>query len=269
MPEEKIETSVTDADLDAAAARAAAASEVKAEETPVSDPKEEVKPVEVEAEKKTDPVKEPGETDHQFRSRLGRRVSDIESKIDSFMSEMRGAMQGLNKGTVQPDNAVTGNEQYVSTADDVRRVITSLEQEKKESQGKYERAYVSTVLRLGTEEGLTDQDYSRLETLLSTSFNKTYSEHQDPTGDAERNFLKAMRILDKERTEQPEKRVNLRGDEPKGVAINTNPKQIDKDVKPVKLSKYAQEFVDYHHIPEEKVRKWQEGSLSGGLVKKA
>lgn len=265
MPEDKIETSVSDADLDAAAARAATASEVKAEEPLVSDPKEENKPAEI----KTEPVKEPGETDHQFRSRLGRRVSDIESKIDSFMSEMRSTMQGLNKIPAQPDKTVSGEEQYVSTADDVRRVLTSMEQEKKESQGKYDRDYIGTLVRLGTEEGLTDQELGRVENLLVTSFNKTYSEHKDPSSDAERNFLKAMRVLDKEKIGQPDRKVNLKGDEPKGTGINQQPKQIDREAPVIKLSKYAQEFVDYHHMTDDKVRKAMDGSMPGGLVRKA
>jgi hypothetical protein len=192
-------------------------------------------------------VVESHETDQQFRSGLGRRVSKIEDTINSFIQEMRTAQTPKQYSNETPE--------YIATEDDVVRVLQKYETRKTEAVRNYDEQYLNHLARLGSEEGLNDQEFMRLENLVKTTFNQL--RYQDPTADAERNFLKAMRIIDKERLSRGAKHINLKGDTP--IATGTSGEEmIGNATAPLKLDKYAQEFVNYHKIPEEKVRKWLE-----------
>lgn len=243
MSEETETSAIAYAALDEAAAGKidTPAEETKAEADGTAD---------VETKKEEKQETKETETEQQERSRLGRRVSNMEVKMDAFMNEARTFFQGSKPAVNTPENP-----EYVSTADDVRRVLQDMEKEQKNAQVRYETDYVTQVIRLGAEEGLTDAEIGRMEDLLKTSFNKTYSEHKDPKSDAERNFLRAMRVIDKERNGQPDKEINLKGDKPVGTSINTNSKVTDKTKTLIKLDEYAQKFVDYHKMDDDKVRK--------------
>lgn len=190
------------------------------------------------------------ETDQQFRSGLGRRVSKIEDTISSFINEMRAIQmpRQQNSGDASPE--------YVSTEDDVVRVLEKYETKKSEAVRNYDNQYLDHLARLGADEGLSDQEFKRLEDLVKTTFNQLSYQH--PTIDAERNFLKAMRIIDRERLSRGKRVINLKGDTPIATGTFSGEEMINKESAPIKLDKFAQEFVDYHKIPEEKTKKWLE-----------
>mgnify|MGYP001590904443 CR=1 FL=1 len=192
------------------------------------------------------------ETDQQFRSRLGRRVSKLEDNINSFITEMRSSVQNLQSAPAASNNSDNTGE-YVSTPADVKRIVAEVETEKLTKIRRYEDNYLNQVARLSLEEGLSDAEIMKCEELIKTSFNQTYSNYQDPTADAERNFLKAMRVIDK--SKGASKQINLKGDSPKGTGVNVGAKIDDETIPEIKLDKYAQDLVNYYKMPPEKVAK--------------
>lgn len=238
------ETKVTSDDALNQAAEQVAEISPKAEET-VSETKTETK---IETQKSDE------ETDQQFRSRLGRRVSRLEDNITSFMDEMRSTVQTFKTVPTAPiDSDNTSSTEYVATRDDVKRIVSEVETDKLNKIRKYEDNYLNHVARLSLEEGLTDAEIAKCEDLIKTSFNQTYSNYQDPTADAERNFLKAMRVIDKGKGAS--KQINLKGDSLKGTGVNVGAKIDDEAIPEIKLDKYAQDLVNYYKMSPDKVAK--------------
>ncbi len=197
-------------------------------------------------ETKQETIRERGdETDQQFRSKLGKRVSKIEDSMNSFMNEMRRTMQHFKT----PISEEPANDSFVTTEEDVKKVLNKWENEKFNASKNYENDYLNALARLGLEEGLNDTEFNRLEELVK---NAPVS-FRDPAIDAERNFLKAMRVVEKERIMKGTKQVNLKKDTPAGTGTVSG-KVEEKSPAPVKLDSYAQEFVNYHKISEDKVR---------------
>lgn len=210
------------------------------ESQPVTEPVSETKPV---AEDKT-----AGETDQQFRSGLGRRVSRIEDSVNSFIQEMRQSAMDRN-APVTPDTS-NNDPQYVTTEEDVKKVIYKMENERTVQTRNYNENYLNHLARLGMEEGLNDTEFNRLEELTKTTFNAL--SYRDPSTDAERNFLKAMRIIDRERLSKNSKTMNLKGDNPVGTGIVSSNVVNHSEVS-VKLDKHAQDFVNHYKISSDKV----------------
>lgn len=186
------------------------------------------------------------ETDQQFRSKLGKRVSRIEDSMNSFINEMRMNVQKLN---TSPETS-PASESYITTEDDVKRVLSKWENEKLTATRNYENNYLDALAKLGMEDGMNDNEFMRLEELIK---NAPLS-FRDPAIDAERNYLKAVRVIEKEKLAKGTKQVNLKKDMPAGTGTVSGAKVIEKATEPVKLDKYAQEFVDYHKISDDKVR---------------
>lgn len=238
------ETTITDEVLDKAAEVATGSPEVAEPVVPEAQPNPAERTV---LETKIE------ETDQQFRSALGRRVSRIETSMNDFIQEMRGQMLNQNRLN-QPHDPAETPEEFIGTAEDVRRVVYRMEQEKQQKVTNYENNYLNHLARLGLEEELDDRNFKRLEELTKTSFNQTYSNYQDPQADAERNFLKAMRVIDRERIAKPSQ-INLKGDIPKGTGVSFGGSMIKDEIPEIALDKYAQDFVNYHKIPKEKIAK--------------
>ena len=227
--EETVETTtVTDANVE------------KTDSQPVTETVSETKP----AEEKT-----VGETDQQFRSGLGRRVSRIEESVNSFIQEMR--QSAVNRDANVEPGASNGDPQYVTTEEDVKKVVFKMENERALQTRNYNENYLNHLARLGMEEGLNDAEFNRLEELTKTTFNVL--SYRDPNIDAERNFLKSMRIIDRDRLLKNSKTVNLKGDNPNGATGVVSSTVVNHSEPLVKLDKHAQEFVDYYKISPEKV----------------
>lgn len=224
-----------------------------AEQAAETSPKPEETVSETTTETKTEIQKSDEETDQQFRSRLGRRVSRLEDNITSFMNEMRSTVQTLNVAQPASNNSDTTSTEYISTRDDVKRIVSEVEAEKLNQIRSYEDSYLNHIARLSLEEGLSDAEITKCEELIKTSFNKTYSNHRNPIADAEANFQKAMRVIDKGRSTP--KTVNLKGDTPKGAGVNINTKTDSEPIPEIKLDKYAQDLVNYYKMPPDKVAK--------------
>lgn len=202
-------------------------------------------------EAKQEEVKKEGESEQQFRSRLGKRVSRMEDNMSAFMNEMRLTMQNLQSAPHVNSNPVEeGEPSYISTENDVRQIIQKMENERLNATKNYTNNYFDRLAKLGLEEGLDDNEFTRLEELVKNA-PITY---KDASLDAEHNFLKAMRVIDKERNSKEVKKANLKGDTPLGTGTVSGTKIIDNHEAPIKLDKYAQEFVDYHKLPENKVK---------------
>lgn len=249
------ETSISDDILNQAAM--GATGETEPEATPITETEQAVKSEETvsetKVEEKHEEVRREGESDQQFRSRLGKRVSRMEDNFSSFMEEIRSEIKNLRTAP-SSDNQFTasadGSGSYISTEDDVKRVIQKYESERVNATAQYQNNYLDRLARMGMEEGLNDVEFVRLEELTKNS-PLTY---RDASIDAERNFLRAIRVIEKERLTKGTK-LNLKGDTPVATGVASGAEMIDKKAAPIKLDKWAQEFVDYHKVPEEKIKK--------------
>lgn len=252
VTDDTLNKAVEDAEVDKTDASELAIAATDKSDSEVEEETEDLSSVKKEDEKSA-PKKE--ETEQQFRSGLGRRVSRIEESIGSFMNEMRATLSNFH---AQPLRASSEeNVEIISTAEDVERVLERREQQRQSSIRAYENTYLDHLAKLGSEEGLANKEFDRLDELVRTSFNKSYSNYKDPVADAERNFLKAMRVIDKEKlgSHDKEKHVNLKGDVPKGTGVSSASKVVEDSKPAVKLDQYAQDLVNHYKMSEESVVK--------------
>lgn len=222
-------------------------------------------------------VKKPEESDQQFRSRLGRRLSQLEDKfgkeferLNSFVGRVEAQMYGQNLRQTDTGYQDTETGEFLTKKEAENLVVTAIKNLKTREEletMQYRENYLDHMARLGTEEGLNDAEFTRLEELLSTSF-KTHKV-KDPTLSAELNFDKAMRVIERERIAKTQRTVNLKGDDPKSVGVTQTAPIVDK-VKPViELDEHAKAFVKYAGMDEAKVAKALKGETPLSLRGKA
>ncbi|MHC4397713.1 MAG: hypothetical protein ACYS1A_18880, partial [Planctomycetota bacterium] len=169
-------------------------------------------------------------------SARGREIKAIKDDITALKDEILERLNPTQTVKVPPE------ETYVSTSADVRKEIEQVEKEKQDAFYKYNNNYQNALTKLAMDEKLPDDDIMRLEELTKTSFTDSASNLKNAKLDAEVNFNKAMRVIEKERG--GEKSVNLKGDIPQGTGIGSPTKVTGKEPVMPTLDKDAQDYLD-------------------------
>lgn len=252
--EQKDETTVTDSALDKAAEGAEETQSQETEAGVSETPKKE----QTEAEKE----------EQRERSALGRKVKALEDKFDRFLERAETLFQNP-PATSKDETSVFNSDDYLT----VNKLEELLEyrdgkkaQKQKETLRKYEDKYLDTFARLGAEEKLDDDEFAKIDEIMRKSFNASYSNYADPTADAERNFLKALRSYEKDKASK--KSLNLKGDTPKGTGVGGGTKMVGKEPKMPELDSFAKDFVNFHKIKEENVAQTLDGETPMRLKKR-
>ena len=191
------------------------------------------------AEKATEAEPEDQDGDHAEKTRLGRKVKKLEdvmvtkaefsqlmAKLDTFMT--RPAEQVKTEQVDMPE--------YVTTPDDVEKVIQARESRQRNEQETYQRAYVSQMVSMSN--GNDAHDEIVKEMIANFNVRRT----GNPQIDAELNYTKAQAaVLSRGVT----RTVPVKGDKPVAAGVthgNTNTQH--KTVLP-KLTPEAENFVAY------------------------
>jgi hypothetical protein len=233
---------VDDSTLDAAAEDVAV--EEDAVETEEID--EETDEQEVESE---DEVEETDKEDtaeleaHKERSRLGRRLSAMEERMDAFLNKAEQLVtpkEELFDEEIDPDMPVTLKE--------VEDYMAKKERTNTETRLKYENSYVKSVANLSSGE---DPDFAdKVIAEMETNFNSEYS--KDGSRDAEVNWLKASNAVLKAGTK---KSNPLKGKKPKApLGVGGSDTNASRGYVRPKLDAATEDLISRSNFTEEQIK---------------
>jgi hypothetical protein len=177
---------------------------------------------------------------NDLRAEIGRGGKAL-NEVESLKNEISGLKSLLETQATQKQTEQE-TESIVTTEADVRKVFNNLQTEQQRNQQKYTDDYYNEVTKLAVAEGMTDEQMLELENVLKTSITGSRSNFTNSVMDAEINFNKAMRVLEK----SDKKSVNLKGDKPKGTGIGnaTNNQTKDNISLPDNIDPEAKEYMD-------------------------
>jgi len=248
------------------------AEETPKEETPVEEKelsKEE--PEKDTLEKEPEEIEEP--LDNAERSRLGRRVSAIESSIQTLVDEFRTIMKSAGKDdTPTYDTDLLSDEdgdEYVTKKDlpkfyESQRMREAKEAERiKRDTDKYNNDYNSVFQELGK---TVDADF-HTEVLQEMKANHNFKRSNSGVLDAELNYLKAKDAILQKKSAGPQNPLDKNKDKnTENLGGPSDTIVTGKADTPVKLDKYAAEFVARVNMSEDSVKKALDGNARTGLM---
>jgi len=203
---------------------------------------------EAEGKKESKPVEKTAEQlAHEERSNLGRKVKKLEdtiSELTDIIQELRASRQTVN--APQADMP-----EYISTPDDVERVLTARERKQKEEQARYQGAYAKTFRGLGKNES----DYEEVFNEMFEHFNEVRT--GDPEVDAELNYAKAKASLLSKKLAGPAKapKANVKGSKTEvSTNLSVESRADDTPGADVQLDEFAKEFVAKTKMNNESVK---------------
>jgi hypothetical protein len=262
---------VTDEALDAAASEVAV-DDVLADDA-IEEVAEEIDVVEEEAETaeeavETDEVIPDEPDDHGERSALGRRVGEIDRNLTSQLTQMQEKMESYFQGakSVQPPQppevTYDDNEEIPMTMGELNRLLDSRDQRRtqlqEEDATRYESGYRETFSRLSGD--IEPEEAKKIEDEMLANFNVRHS--NDPTLDAERNFLRAENAILRNRP--PEKpSTKLRQGKSLGgesATVTTKRKAGAVKLDPI-AAEYVAEMKKKNNWTDEDVSKALEGEM--------
>ncbi len=198
------------------------------------------------------------ELSQQVKSELG-RAQKTQQSVDGLVTgfgELKEMLQ-TKTPTDPPD------EKYISTEQDVLGVMDARDAKQAKATSDYNASYRNSINKLAMNEELSDDEVTRFEELTKTSFNSSRTNFADSSLDAESNFDKVMRVIEKERAGKGT--VNLKGDDPKGTGVETSNNQDDKEPVMPNLDEHAQAYVDKMGYDAKKVTDVLKGPAPGGM----
>ncbi|HUS89946.1 MAG TPA: hypothetical protein VMW91_11410 [Desulfosporosinus sp.] len=187
-------------------------------------------------------VEEP--TDQGERSNLGRKVKKIEdsvaslvSKLDQYFSQPPQPSQFQAPTYQQPQEPP--EEEIISTAADVRRVLAGERERETNTRKQYEDGFIREVQGLGNENPDLHND------ILHEMFNvpnSPYNQYRtgDPRADAAWNYSRAMASVFKRKAGKPQQPVNP-PIPPTGISVGTQGSPSNHPQ--VQLDEHAQKFL--------------------------
>lgn len=229
-------------------------------------------------EEEEEAVIPPEPSDNGERSKLGRKVKYIEDTVISFQESFEEKMNRLEGLLVSSNRRQVTDEPYgleddpdeevIGTKAELKQFLNDYNKEtestRQENQIKYERNYVQTIKRLGSEE--TEEDHKDIYDEMMSHFNVRHS--NNPLVDAEKNYLKATRSVLKKRVAAPvEKKNPLKGNKPKApLGAGSNNETMPKKIKPMpKFDAAAQDFMRKSGITPERAAEILDGDAPANL----
>jgi len=262
--------SVSLEDLDRAAEQPdpTLAEETPTEETPAEESSEE-EPVEDTLEEESE---EP--VDNAERSKLGRRVSAIESSIQTLVDEFRTIMKPAGK-----DDTPTDDDADLLSDEDEGDYVT-----KKELTGFYQKIRMQEAReadRIKSETDKYNSDYNSVfqelgktvdaeihtEVLQEMKAHHNFKRSNSGVLDAELNYLKAKDAVFQKKAAGPKNPLDKNKDkDTKNLGSPSDTIVTGKADSPVKLDKYAAEFVARVGMSDDSVKSALDGNARTGLM---
>ena len=205
-----------------------------------------------------EPQEEP--TDHKERTKLGRKVADLESNIGKLLEQQRLLIERLPVSVVQAPTPEPEQE-YVdlSTPEGLRTFMAQERERERSDKATYAVGYASQVKEwISDAERAEDADAVEINKLLTgdTPYNVRHS--SNPQGDFVLNLSRAEAHYYKQKAKTPpaEKKAPLLNDKPRApLAVGGESKADAGSVstKPLKISAAAMEFAKASGMSDEDV----------------
>jgi len=205
-----------------------------------------------------EPQEEP--TDHKERTKLGRKVADLESNIGKLLEQQRLLIERLPVSVVQAPTPEPEQE-YVdlSTPEGLRTFMAQERERERSDKATYAVGYASQVKEwISDAERAEDADAVEINKLLTgdTPYNVRHS--SNPQGDFVLNLSRAEAHYYKQKAKTPpvEKKAPLLNDKPRApLAVGGESKADAGSVstKPLKISAAAMEFAKANGMSDEDV----------------
>jgi len=192
--------------------------------------------------------------DNAERSRLGRRLSQMESKFSELVEKLENYTQ-RNSTNDDPFESSGDVFDMPTTPEELERFIEKREAKKQQTVTKYETNYLTTLDKVRVDD---EDEHNAIMAEMLSNFNIKHSDNA--ALDAKLNYADAERAMLRKKMASPAPRkVPLKGETPKGTGVNHGAKVEMKQAKKIELDQYASEFVSKTGMSEESVNK----SLSG------
>jgi len=260
MPEEKTtesasseESVVTDASLDSAAE----------ESTNTETPKETDLGAEAPAETSVvetpkAPTEKVVDTENAERSKLGRKFATLEGENKA----LKERLDAIEQRSQEPPSSDSEEDFiYPTTKTELHEQFRDFQKQESQAQAKarkgYEESYLGTLSKLS--ENSDEKEHEAILGEMSKPGSKFNLKHSNNGSyDAEKNYLRAQNHILSEKLKtaaSPTPPENpLKGEEPSGpLGVGGESKVVSKQVKPVKLDAYAQEFKEKMGMSDEDV----------------
>jgi len=204
--------------------------------------------------------------DNRERSNLGRRVKAMEENLNHFLNRFEQISSKIEQPKpARPELDEDADLDVPLTASEFESRIEKYEREKAERERSANANYVSGYQRSQISLGMdmSEEEHAAVVQEMNTNFNVRHS--NDPSLDAEKNFLRAQLSLTKKQLEQTKVPKNPL-EKNKGPAVKNlgGPSESTVDVrvkaKP-KLDKFAAEFVAKTNMSDESVSAALEGEI--------
>lgn len=196
-------------------------------------------------------------TDHQTRSALGRKVKNIEDRLNAEMELISGKLDQLmdNNRTSSGDQGGE-EEEFIPTTrkeldDYLNQRLQEREQQKTTASQQYNTTYLKTV---GTYQN--DEDYDAICKELDTNFNVRRSDNAE--ADAHRNYLEASRAYYRKKIKTSQKENPLKGNQKSDLPLGSgseNERQEEQETPLPKLDDMAVDFIKSTGMSEDSVKK--------------
>lgn len=193
----------------------------------------------------TEPVVEEP-TDNAERSRLGRRFSALENRVDSVLEKIE---------SWKPEPAPAPTESYEDddmpmTRADLRNYISSEKKREADAAKSYDASYSKAVIQMGLDEE-DDATFDAIVSKMNSDYNKKYS--NDPVVDAERNYLRAAKAVLRE-AKKGNPLTKNEGKVNKGLGISGDTTVTNPEEKMPELDEAALEYVKKTGMTDEQVK---------------
>ena len=206
-----------------------------------------------------EPQEEP--TDHKERTKLGRKVADLESNIGKLLEQNRLLIERLTSPPAPSVPTAEPEQEYVdlSTPEGLRTFMAQERERERNDKATYAVGYASQVKEwISDAERAEDADAVEINKLLTgdTPYNVRHS--SNPQGDFVLNLSRAEAHYYKQKAKTPpaEKKAPLLNDKPRApLAVGGESKADAGSVstKPLKISAAAMEFAKANGMSDEDV----------------
>lgn len=193
--------------------------------------------------------------EHKEKSKLGIRVSKMERGIESIKDEIRSNFEKLmeSQRSQQPtrdefneipdDEYLTGKQVKELLRKHVPEIAEKVTVDRQNlmanSKKKYVDTYLDTFASMSETEELSDEESKKVYQTMLEKFDVDHSKGTNPSGDAQINFYRALRFMEKSKTKNP-----LKGGKPE-IPIGVGGGDIvkGKATPTIKLSPEAEAFM--------------------------
>lgn len=203
----------------------------------------------------------PEQLEQKERSNLGRKVKKLEEtlvEMNEALQELRTQRQIQNTTQTQSDLP-----EYVSTPDDVERILTSREKRQKDERDRYQVSYSKTFRDVGREDP----------ELYEEVFNEMYSNFNivrtgDASIDAELNYAKAKASVLSKKTSQPKAKPNIKGsNQTASTNLSVDSRAEENSASDVQLDDFAKEFVSKTGMKTDSINNALKGDVPAHIRK--